>query len=179
MRETEETMKLWVWRPGLDAIDDLQRQMGRLMDWTFNVFEHHLTQGRQPLPSCNVYETPTEYQFLIPMPGVHADAIDVQVTGAQLTIKGERKRPEQFGDDQYRRQERWMGRWSRNLPLPERADPSQVQASFDHGVLFVQIAKQPESTPRQVAVKVAAGSSPSPGTHLSPVVFSAAERNGS
>jgi len=168
-------MKLWVWRPGLDALDDLQRQMSRLMDWTFNVFEHHLAQAWQPLPSCNVYETPTEYQFLIPMPGVNGEDIDVHIAGSQLTIKGERKRSNQIGDDQYRRQERWMGRWSRTLPLPERADPEQVHASFDHGLLFVQIAKQPESQPRQVTVRVATAD---PAALITPVTITPAERNG-
>lgn len=170
-------MKLWVWRPGLDTLDDLQRQMSRLMDWTLNVFEHHVTQSRQPVPSCNVYETPTEYQFLIPMPGVSGEDIDVQVTAAQLTIKGERKRSNQVSDEQYRRQERWVGRWSRTLPLPERADPGQVHASFDHGILFVQIAKQPEPQARQVTVKVASPITTT-GLGASPVTITAAERNG-
>src|SRR4029079_13579961 len=119
-------MKLWVWKPGVDALDDLQRQMSRLMDLTLNVFQRHIAQSMQPLPSCNVYETTEEYQFLIPMPGVTGDDIDVQVTDSQLTIKGERKRPQQMGDDQYRRQERWMGRWSRTIPLPDRADPGKI-----------------------------------------------------
>lgn len=172
-------MKLWVWRPGLDPLDDLQRQMSRLMDWTLNVFGHQIAQSRQPLPSCNVYETPGEYQFLIPMPGVSGGDIDVQVAGSQLTIKGERKRSNQIGDEQYRRQERWMGRWSRMLPLPERADPTKIHASFDHGVLFVQIAKQPEPQARQVAVKVASPAQQSLGLAAPTVAVTAAERNGS
>src|SRR4029079_12516649 len=126
-----------------------------------------------PLPSCNVYETTEEYQFLIPMPGVTGDDIDVQVTDSQLTIKGERKRPQQLGDDQYRRQERWMGRWSRTIPLPDRADPGKIHASFDHGVLFVQITKQPEKQARQVAVKVA---NPQESQILPPVTIHPAER---
>lgn len=151
-------MKLWIWRPGMDALDDLQRQMSRLMDWTLNVVEQHFAPSWQPLPSCNVYETETEYQFLMPMPGVHVQELDLQVSGSQLVIKGERKRPEQIGDEQYRRQERWMGRWTRSIQLPDRADAEQIQATLEHGLLFLQIAKLPETQTRQVAVAVKAGS---------------------
>ena len=147
-------MKLWVWRPGMDALNDLERQMSRLMDWTLNVVGQQFAQSWQPLPSCNVYETDTEYQFLMPMPGVRTQELDVQVAGTQLVIKGERKRPELINDEQYRRQERWMGRWSRSIQLPDRADASQIQATLEHGLLLLQIAKLPETQARQVAVAV-------------------------
>lgn len=147
-------MKLWEWRSGTDPLDDLQRQMSRLMDWTLNVVEKHFSPNWQPLPSCNVYETDTEYQFLMPMPGVRVQELDVHVSGSQLVIKGERKRPEQIQDEQYRRQERWTGRWSRSIQLPDRADPEQIQATLEHGILLLQIAKLPETQPRHVAVSV-------------------------
>lgn len=155
-------MKLWVWRPGMDAIDDLHRQMNRLMDWTLNVVEQHFSPSWQPLPSCNVYETEAEYQFLMPMPGVHVNDLDIQVTGSQLTIKGERKRPDLIHDEQYRRQERWMGRWVRSIPLPERADTEQIQANLEHGVLLLQIPKLPEKQSRQVRVAVRKNDQPEP-----------------
>lgn len=147
-------MNLWIWRPGMDGLDDLQRQMSRLMDWTLNVVGQHFAPSWQPLPSCNVYETDVEYQFLMPMPGVRSQDLDVQVVGSQLVIKGERKRPEQIQDEQYRRQERWTGRWSRAIQLPDRADANHIQATLENGLLLLQIGKLPETQRRQVAVAV-------------------------
>lgn len=149
-------MNLWVWQPNLNALDDLHRQMNRLVDWTLNVVSQQFNQTWQPLPSCNVYETSSDYQFLFPMPGLKPESVDVQVAGMQLTVKGERKRPKQISDEQYRRQERWMGRWSRTLQLPERSDTNQIHASIEHGLLILQVAKLPEQQPRQVTVKVGA-----------------------
>lgn len=160
-------MNLWIWRPGMDALDDLQRQMNRLMDWTLNVVGQHFSPSWQPLPSCNVYETESEYQFLMPMPGVQTQDLDVQVSGSQLVIKGERKRPDHIQDEQYRRQERWVGRWSRSIQLPDRADADQIQASLEHGLLLLRIAKLPESQKRQVAVAV---KSAQPAISAAPVV---------
>lgn len=153
-------MKLWVWRPGMDAFDDLQRQMSRLMDWTLNVVEQHFAPSWQPLPSCNVYETETDYQFLMPMPGVRVENLDIHVSGSQLVIKGERKKPEEINDNQYRRQERWVGRWSRVIQLPDRADPEQIQATLEHGLLLLHVGKLPQPQTRQVAVAVKSASQP-------------------
>ncbi|HQR44361.1 MAG TPA: Hsp20/alpha crystallin family protein [Gemmatales bacterium] len=153
-------MKLWIWRPGMDGLDDLQRQMSRLMDWTLNVVGQHFNQSWQPLPSCNVYETETDYQFLMPMPGVRSQDLDVQVIGSQLVIKGERKRPDTINDEQYRRQERWVGRWSRSIQLPDRADAENIHAHLDHGILLLQIAKLPETQKRQVSVAVKSNHQP-------------------
>lgn len=155
-------MKLWSWRPGMESLDDLQRQMSRLMDWTLNVVEQHFNPSWQSLPSCNVYETETEYQFLMPMPGVKSQELDLQVSGSQLVIKGERKRPEQISDEQYRRQERWMGRWTRSIQLPDRADADQIQATLENGLLLLQIAKLPEPQSRQVSVAVKSASTIQP-----------------
>jgi HSP20 family protein len=147
-------MKLWIWRPGMDGLDDLQRQMSRLMDWTLNVVGQHFSPSWQPLPSCNVYETEIDYQFLLPMPGVRNQDLDVQVSGSQLIIKGERKRLDTQADEQYRRQERWVGRLQRTIQLPDRADSENIQAHLDHGILLLQIGKLPEPQKRQVAVAV-------------------------
>jgi HSP20 family protein len=153
-------MKHWVWRPGIDALDDLQRQMSRLMDWTLNVVEQQLAPSWQPLPSCNVYETEADYQFLMPMPGVRVENLDVQVSGSQLVIKGERKRPVEISDNQYRRQERWVGKWTRVIQLPDRADAEQIQATLEHGLLLLHVGKLPQAQTRQVAVAVKSSTQP-------------------
>lgn len=135
------------------------------MDWTLNVVGQQFAQSWQSLPSCNVYETENEYQFLMPMPGVRSQDLDVQVSGSQLVIKGERKRPEQINDEQYRRQERWVGKWSRAIQLPDRADANHIQATLEHGLLLLQIGKQPQQQVRQVSVAV---KSPQPAITVVP-----------
>ena len=69
-------------------------------------------------------------------------------------MKGERKRPATVPEESYRRQERWQGKWSRTIQLPENADTNQLVASLDNGVLTLRIPKAAETQPRQVAVSV-------------------------
>jgi len=57
-------------------------------------------------------------------------------------------------DENYRRQERWTGKWSRVIPLPEKAESTQVTASLDNGLLMIKMPKVLENPSRQVPVTV-------------------------
>jgi HSP20 family protein len=46
------------------------------------------------------------------------------------------------------------GAFSRTIPLPDPVDPATVTASFDNGVLTVELAKTATHTSRKVPVQV-------------------------
>jgi HSP20 family molecular chaperone IbpA len=46
------------------------------------------------------------------------------------------------------------GAFARTIPLPDPVDPATVTASFDNGVLTVELTKTATSTSRKVPVKV-------------------------
>lgn len=145
-------MEIWTWRPTLDALGELQRQVDRLFDFTQDV-SRQLYQAWRQFPAFNLYETAGEFVLLAPMPGVRPEDLDVTVLGTSLTIKGERRRPSDVPDEAYRRLERWTGKWSRTVQLPESADTDKVSALLDNGVLYLRIPKVAEGRPRQVHVK--------------------------
>jgi HSP20 family protein len=150
-------MNVWIWRP----LGHLERQMGQLLDFTLDLVNRHGEPSWRSLASdvhaCNLYETPTEYQILLPLPGVKADEVDLQVVGHRLDLQGHRKRPDAIPDEHYRRQERWFGGWSRSVELPDRADTSQVTASLENGLLLIRVPKKPEAKAKQFPVKIAKG----------------------
>jgi HSP20 family protein len=168
-------MNLWIWKPAWQPFSDLERQMSRLIDLTLNVVGQQMAPTWRPFPTgnvnCNLYETPGAYLLLLPMPGVKADELDVQVVGNTLTVEGERTRPDVVADELYRRQERWQGRWSRVIQLPEKADPTKVAASLEHGLLLVRLPKVPETPARQFPVRIQA-------THQSNAPTAVPARNG-
>ncbi|MCS6975673.1 MAG: Hsp20/alpha crystallin family protein [Gemmatales bacterium] len=145
-------MNIWTWRPTLDALGELQRQVDRLFDFTQDV-SRQLYQAWRQFPAFNLYETPNEFWLLAPMPGVRPEDLDVTLLGSTLTIRGERKRPDQVPEEAYRRMERWVGKWSRTVQLPESADADKVSALLENGVLYLRIPKVSEGQPRQVQVK--------------------------
>jgi HSP20 family protein len=146
-------VNIWTWRPGWDPLGELQRQVDRLFDFTADMSKQFYQTWRQ-FPAFNLYESSNEYVLIAPMPGVKAEDLDVSIAGNTLTLKGERKRAA-IADESFRRQERWQGKWSRTVQLPDNVDGSQVAAALDQGVLTLRIAKVPEGQPRQVAVSVA------------------------
>ncbi|HMP04005.1 MAG TPA: Hsp20/alpha crystallin family protein [Gemmatales bacterium] len=166
-------MNPWMWRPGAASLGDLERQMSHLLDFTFDLVQRHLFLGAKPHPAGNLYEMDSEFCLLIPLPGVTADRLDIQIVDNTLTVRGERQPPASVPEDSYRRQERWHGPWSRTLELPPRVDVSQISASVENGLLLVRLPKLPQMQPQRVAIHV--GSS-----HATPakVRTEVVERNG-
>lgn len=146
-------MNIWTWRPGWDPLGELQRQVDRLFDFTADMSRQFHQTWRQ-FPAFNLYEGTNDFFLVAPMAGLKPADLDITVAGNTLTMKGERKRPANVPDDHYRRQERWQGKWSRTVQLPDNVDTSQLAAALDNGVLTLRIPKSTEGKPRQVAVAV-------------------------
>jgi HSP20 family protein len=147
-------MNLWVWRPGQDPLREMGQQMSRLLNFTLGMVERQFWQSGQPFLACNFYETDTEYFVLVPLPGVAAEDLELQVVGQKLHLRGERKRTEAVADEMYRRQERWHGHWSRSIQLPDNADQENVAASLENGILLVKVGKISLRSTRTLPIKV-------------------------
>ncbi len=169
-------MNFWMWRPDSHPLSNLEQQMNQLFNMTMNLVGRQLFQTDQPFLQSNLYETAQDYFFLMPLPGVDANQIELQIAGNHLMIKGDRRRPDHIADEAYRRQERWMGRWQRSIPLPPRADVAHISASLENGILLIRLPKQPEPQPHVLPIKVRQ-------THAGPTTITAEgpafdERNG-
>jgi HSP20 family protein len=149
-------MRIWTWRPGWDPLGELQRQVDRFFDFTDS--GRQLWESGRQFPALNIYETSKEYLLTAVLPGVKPEDIDITVVGGHITLKGERKRAATVSDEAYRRQERWVGKWSRTVQAPEKADVNELSASLENGVLILRLPKAPESQARHVPVK------PNPGS---------------
>lgn len=95
-------------------------------------------------PAVNVTEDKDNYHVRAELPGIKAEALELQVTGRTLSISGDRPR--------YHRREREAGKFSRIVGLPGDIDADRVNAKMTHGVLTVTIAKAEISKPKQIAV---------------------------
>jgi HSP20 family protein len=104
-------------------------------------------------PAMNLYDAEHRYIVTIEVPGLTGDQIDLSITGAMLTVAGARVPPEHVADDQYRRQERPFGSWSRTLGLPSRVDAERASASLAQGILTIELPKAEETRPRQILVQ--------------------------
>jgi len=102
-------------------------------------------------PAVNVIEKDDQYLLEMEIPGVEAQDIDVQVKGAELIIRGERKTqaPEGY-------KARWReisgGTFARKLQFPVELDAANVGAQLANGVLKLTLPKSPSARPKKISI---------------------------
>jgi HSP20 family protein len=123
--------------------DEMNRLFGR---WGLNA-------PRGGFPLLNLWEDENAVYAEAELPGFELGDLEVLVTGEdQMSLKGERKKPEVEGG-RWHRQERGFGSFSRLVELPCPVDSAQVTAEFKDGVLTVKLPKRAELKPRRIEVK--------------------------
>ena len=139
----------------ISQYDRLQREMGQLMSAFGPWRRPELSRGyRQSVyPALNVYNDGECFIVRAEVPGVDPKALDIEVTGETLTIKGERSLPEKPEGTSYHRRERDFGQFSRSLTLPDRVNSNKVSASCEHGILEIRLPHAEEAKARKIAVK--------------------------
>ena len=101
----------------------------------------------------DLYETDDAVTVTASLPGVKAADVSVSVTGNVLTIKGESKAEEDESDQSYYRQERRFGTVQRSIRLPVRVEADDAQATFEDGVLKLELPKAADVKAKTIEVK--------------------------
>ena len=111
--------------------------------------------GRSGYPALNVGGTSDSMDIYAFAPGLDPARIEVNVERGVLTLSGERRIdvPAESGQSAVHVNERFAGRFSRAVSLPDDLDPSQVAAKYSDGVLHVSIKRRASSQPRRVEVR--------------------------
>jgi HSP20 family protein len=108
--------------------------------------------GAAEMLPVDMYETEDDIVVKATVPGVKPDEIDVTVTGDLLTIKGEFKQEEKTEKPNYLRQERRFGSFCRQVGLPVGVNADKAKASFENGVLTLEMPKVEAAKTKTVKV---------------------------
>lgn len=132
-------------------LDRAQREVQRLFGQTPSI----RGIGRSGYPALNVGGTPESIEIYAFAPGLDPGKIDVNVERGVLTLSGERQAdlPAEDAQAAVHVNERYAGRFSRAVSLPDDLDPNQVAAKYRDGVLHVSIKRRESSRPRRVEVR--------------------------
>jgi HSP20 family protein len=103
-------------------------------------------------PLINLTEDKDKYYVRAELPGVKGDELDIQVTGNNLAISGERKIAAEDEDARYHRREREAGTFSRMIGLPGEVDADKVEAHLANGILSIVVSKAEVAKPKQISV---------------------------
>ena len=106
-------------------------------------------------PALNVGSTPTAVEVYAFAPGIDPAKINVRLERGVLTIEGERARTAngEAGKTTVHVNERFEGRFSRVISLPDDIDPGAVNASYRDGVLRVSVQRRESAQPRRIEVQ--------------------------
>jgi HSP20 family protein len=107
-------------------------------------------------PAVDVYEDEKKVVLKLEIPGIEEKDLDVSVEKNVLTVKGERKFDNEEKEENFHRIERRYGSFYRAFTLPTTVDTEDVDASYNAGVLKLELKKKPEAQPKQIKVNVAA-----------------------
>ena len=108
-------------------------------------------------PAVDVYEDEHKLVLSIEAPGVKQEDLDVQVEKNALTVRGERKFEKDQKEQNFHRIERRYGSFYRSFSLPATVDTENIHASYDAGVLRLELVKKAEAKPRQIKVNIVSG----------------------
>ena len=142
------------WEP-FREFSTLQDRMNRLFrdSYTGEGRDESLTTSSFA-PAVDVYEDEHKVTLKIEVPGIDEKEIDVRVENNTLTVHGERKIEKEEKEENYRRVERQYGSFTRTFTLPTSVDSEKVSATYDKGVLKVNLPKKAEAKPKQIKVNV-------------------------
>jgi HSP20 family protein len=104
-------------------------------------------------PAIEVAQEGNKLVVQADVPGLKKEDVKVEVKDNALCISGERQAATERNEGGYYRSERSYGSFCRTVPLPSGAKLDSASATFENGVLRVEIDAPPETQPRKIDVR--------------------------
>jgi HSP20 family protein len=123
------------------------RELDRL---TQQVFGTDGTLARPSVMPIDAWRDGDTFHVEFDLPGVDPDSIDLDVERNVVTVKAER--PARADDAELIAAERPRGVFSRQLILGDNLDTERIAASYDAGVLTLQIPVAEQAKPRKISI---------------------------
>lgn len=127
----------------MDKMEDALQDMERAFRGIDTDIEQQMQryQGRRQLP-VDIEDTGDTLHVHADLPGMESDQIDVSVAPDSVEIAATDEREVTEESENYVRQERQQRNVHRTIGLPATVDPDSAEASYDNGVLTVEIDKE-------------------------------------
>src|SRR5437868_3723437 len=145
-------MTITRWTP-YSEFNTLQSTLNRVFQ-DFNRGNDELMTSGTFVPPVDIYEDHNGITLKMEVPGVSQQDINISLENNTLTVSGERKFEKDQKEENFHRIERRYGAFSRSFTLPNTVDAEKVNASFEHGLLNIQLAKRAEAKPKQIKINV-------------------------
>lgn len=126
----------------------MQREMDRLMNRVGTGLA-----AAPSYPAMNVWVNEDGAIVTAELPGFDPEGLDISVVNDTLTVSGDRCAEETGEGATYHRRERRCGRFSRSFELPFAVEGNDVEATFEQGVLKIELPRAEADKPKKITVK--------------------------
>jgi HSP20 family protein len=108
------------------------------------------------IPAVDIYDDGEKVVVKLEIPGVKEEDVDIRVENQTLSVRGERKFEAEEKQENFQRVERHYGSFYRSFTLPTSVDTESIGASYNAGVLKLELKKKTSAQPRQIKIGTAA-----------------------
>jgi HSP20 family protein len=142
------------WDPFREVVALQSRLNSLFQDYGRGQNEEQTLAAASFAPPVDIYEDDQKLVLKLEVPGVKQEDLDIQVEGRTLTVRGERRFSSEEKQENFHRVEHRYGTFARSFTLPSSVDAENVKATYDAGVLQLELAKKAEAKPRQIKIGV-------------------------
>lgn len=147
-------MSIVPWKP-LGELTTLRSEMDSLWDRFFPEKPfHERYQTHEWLPSIDLKESKDALVVKAELPGLEAKDVELTLTEDILTIRGEKKEEKEEKDEHHFFVESYCGAFERKIKLPMLVKTDKIDATFDKGVLTINLPKSEEAKKKEIKIKV-------------------------
>jgi HSP20 family protein len=117
------------------------------------------SQQTEFVPKIEVKDTGDTYRICAEVPGMSEKDINLTMNGDQLVIEGEKKKESKDENKEkgYYHSEFSYGHFYRAISLGEDVDPNKVTASYENGLLNIEVQKNPERSSKNRRIPIQSG----------------------
>jgi len=144
-------MKIVRWNPQINRMryfNEFERFLERQMDmprWEPAV--------NLSLP-VDVVEDEDGFVVKASVPGINPDDVEITFEEDVLSIKGEVAEKSESEEENYHIRERRSGSFGRSIRFPVEINAEEVEATYENGVLTLNVPKVEEVKPKRIEIKV-------------------------
>lgn len=138
-------MDLKLWAPFMDIDKEWRLDFPRLV-----------RHGAGFRPTMDVVKTDGQLVLTAELPGISPDDVDISLKGDVLTIMGEKSEEREVAEEDRYLHERTFGSFQRRITVPDGVSPDAIEASFENGVLTIQVNLPELKTPEATRIPVGA-----------------------
>jgi HSP20 family protein len=101
----------------------------------------------------DIVEVENGYRIQAPVPGFRPEDVEVTFSDGVLSINARRSQEETRQEGNYMRREVAFGNYQRHIALPGDIRADDIKASFDNGLLTLEVPRAPKPQPVRIEVQ--------------------------